>query len=50
MATVADKTNIWEPQVLGLEPAVFYSVIVVVLLMAVVAVAVVLVTRRKKSS
>ena len=50
MATVADKTNIWEPQVLGLEPAVFYSVIVVVVLIAVVAVAVVLVTRRKKSS
>lgn len=50
MVTVADKTNIWEPQVLGLEPAVFYSVIVAVILIAVAAVAVILVLRKKKSS
>ena len=50
MATVADKTNIWAPQVLGLEPAVFYSVIVAVIVIAVAVVAVVLVMRRKKSS
>jgi hypothetical protein len=50
MATVADKTNLWEPQTLGLEPAVFYSAIVAAVI-AIVAVAAVLVLRcRKKSS
>ena len=50
MATVADKTNIWAPQIFGLESDVVYSVIVVVIVIAVAVVAVVLVLRRKKSS
>ena len=48
MATFADKTNIWEPQILGLEPLFFYLVTVVAIAIAVAAVAVVLVLRRKK--
>ena len=50
MATFADKTNIWEPQVLGLKPVVFYSMIVAIIVIAGAVVATVLVMRRKKSS
>jgi hypothetical protein len=47
MHSVVDKTNLWQPQVLGLEPVVFYAVIVGVVLL-VVGVLSVSVIRRKK--
>lgn len=36
--SIADKTNMWQPQILGLEPAVFYVVLIAVaVFLAVVA-------------
>ena len=45
--SVADKTNIWQPQILGLEPTTFYAVLIIAA-MVTVAVATFLVLRRKR--
>jgi hypothetical protein len=47
MNTAVDKTNIWQPQILGLNPTVFYVTIIGATVLIVVALAVVI-TRRKK--
>ncbi len=47
MNTIVDKTNIWQSQLFGLDPAVFYALVVGVAVLIVVVVAV-LVFRRKK--
>jgi hypothetical protein len=45
--SVADKTNIWQPQFFGLEPIVFYAVLLIAATV-IIAVTVFLVLRRKK--
>jgi hypothetical protein len=47
MNTIVDKTNIWQPQLLGLDPAVFYALVIgaVALIVTVLAF---LIFRRKK--
>ena len=45
--SVADKTNIWQPQILGLEPTTFYAVLIIAATVT-VAVATFLVLRRKR--
>jgi len=47
MHSVVDKTNLWQPQVLGLEPTVFYSIVIIVVVLIVVVLAF-FVARRKK--
>jgi hypothetical protein len=47
MNTAVDKTNIWQSQILGLNPTVFYVTIIGATVLIVVALAVVI-TRRKK--
>jgi hypothetical protein len=46
--TIAATTNLWSPQILGLDSTIFYSLVVVVLAVVVVG-TVVLVFRRKRS-
>jgi hypothetical protein len=48
MHVKADKTNMWQAQLFGLEPIVFYTLIIAVI--AIVAVVAFLVMRRRKSS
>jgi len=48
MHVKADKTNMWQAQLFGLEPIVFYTLIIAVI--AIVAVVAFLVIRRRKSS
>jgi hypothetical protein len=43
----ADKTNMWQPQIFGLEPTVFYALLILAAT-AIVAVIALLVVRRKK--
>lgn len=47
MNTVVDRTNIWQPQLLGLDPAVFYTVVIGALVLIVVVLAF-LIFRKKK--
>jgi hypothetical protein len=47
MHSVVDKTNLWQPQTLGLDPTVFYAVVIGVAAFIVV-VLVVFIVRRKK--
>ena len=47
MNTIVDKTNIWQPQLFGLEPAVFYAVAIGVVVLIAVVLAF-LIFRRKK--
>jgi hypothetical protein len=44
--TKADKTNMWQAQIFGLDPTVFYAVVIVAV--AMLAVIAFFVTRRKK--
>lgn len=45
--SIADKTNMWQPQILGLEPAIFYAALIVAVAV-VLAVAAFLVWQRRK--
>jgi hypothetical protein len=45
--SIADKTNMWQPQIFGLEPTVFY-VLLILAATAIVAVIAFLAVRRKK--
>lgn len=47
MNTIVDKTNIWQPQLFGLDPAVFY-VLVIGAVALIVVVLTFLITKRKK--
>ena len=47
MNTIVDKTNIWQPQLLGLDPTVFYALVIGTTALIVVALAF-LIARRKK--
>jgi hypothetical protein len=47
MNTIVDKTSIWQPQLFGLDPAVFYA-LVVGTVVVVIAVLAALVVRRRK--
>jgi hypothetical protein len=44
--SIADKTDMWQPQILGLEPAVFYALLITAAA-AIIAVAAFLVLRRR---
>lgn len=46
--TIADNTNLWNPQIFGLDATVFY-VLIVFVVVGVIGAAIVLVLRRKKS-
>jgi len=46
MTTIATKTNMWQPQLFGLDPVVFYVLLIAVV--AILAVIAILVIRRKK--
>jgi hypothetical protein len=45
--SIADKTNMWQPQIFGLEPTVFYALLILAAT-AIVAVIALLVVHRKK--
>jgi hypothetical protein len=45
--TIADKTNMWSPQVIGLDTNALYAVVAIVVI-AVVALVIIFVARRKK--
>jgi hypothetical protein len=45
--SIADKTNMWQPQILGLEPTVFYALLILAAT-AIVAVIAFFAVRRKK--
>jgi hypothetical protein len=47
MNTVVDKTNIWQPQLLGLDPTVFYALVIGVVVLVVVVLAFLIVRRKK---
>ncbi|MBN1357908.1 hypothetical protein JW988_03975 [Candidatus Bathyarchaeota archaeon] len=46
MNTIVDRTNIWQPQLLGLDPAVFYTLLIGVAVIITVLLA--LIVRRRK--
>jgi hypothetical protein len=46
MKTTADKTNMWQPQILGLDPTVFYGFLIGVSAVIVIAIALFIVRRR----
>ena len=46
MNTIVDRTNIWQPQLLGLDPAVFYTLVIGVAVL--IAVLLALIVRRRK--
>jgi hypothetical protein len=46
--TVAVKTNLWQPQILGLEPTVFYTVSVGAATAVAVVIVLIVISRRKK--
>jgi hypothetical protein len=47
MNTIVDKTNIWQPQLLGLDPTVFYALVIGVPVLIVVVLAFFIVRRKK---
>jgi hypothetical protein len=47
MNTIVDKTNLWQPQILGLDPTVFYGLMIGVAVLVVVVLAFLIVRRRK---
>jgi len=47
MNTIVDKTNIWQPQLLGLDPTVFYSLVIGATVLIVVVLALVIARRKK---
>ena len=47
MNTIVDKTNIWQPQLLGLDPTVFYALVIGTIVLIAVVLAF-LIARRKK--
>jgi hypothetical protein len=49
LTVTVSKTNLWEPQLFGLNPVVFYAIVIVVVAIIAIAVLIaILVTRRKK--
>jgi len=44
---MVDKTNMWQPQILGLDPTVFYAVVIGAAV-AIVAVIALILMRRKR--
>jgi hypothetical protein len=49
MVTVADKTNMWHPQIMGLDQDVFYSIVVAAIVIVIMIVVAVIALRRKPS-
>jgi len=49
LTSTMDKTNMWQPQLFGLEPTVFYAIIIVIIVIVVASIAI-FVTHRKKIS
>jgi hypothetical protein len=47
MHSIVDKTNLWQPQVLGLDPTVFYAVVIGAIALIAVVLAVFFVKRKK---
>ncbi len=47
MNTIVDKTNIWQSQLLGLDPAVFYASVIGAVVLVVVVLAFLIVKRKK---
>jgi hypothetical protein len=43
----ADKTNMWQPQIFGLEPNVFYALLIIVVVVIATVVAFFVVRRKK---
>jgi hypothetical protein len=49
LTVTVSKTNLWEPQLFGLNPVVFYAIVIVVVAIIAIAVLIaILVSRRKK--
>ncbi len=46
MNTIVDRTNIWQPQLLGVDPAVFYTLLIGIAVL--IAVLLALIVRRRK--
>jgi hypothetical protein len=47
MHTIVDKANIWQPQMLGLDPAVFYALVIGAAVLIGVVLAFLIVRRKK---
>lgn len=47
MNTIVDRTNIWQPQLLGLDPTVFYGLVIGAAVLVVVVLAFLIVRRKK---
>ena len=47
MNTIVDKTNMWQPQLLGLDPTVFYALVIGATVLIVVVLAFLIVRRKK---
>ena len=47
--SIADKTNMWQPQIFGLEPTVFYALLILAATLMVVVIAFFAVRRKKKT-
>jgi hypothetical protein len=47
MHSVVDQTNLWQPQMLGLDPIVFYAVVIGAVALIVIVLAVFIVRRKK---
>jgi len=47
--SIADKTNMWQPQIFGLEPTVFYALLILAATLMVVVIAFFAVRRKKRT-
>jgi len=47
MHSIVDKTNLWQPHVLGLKPVVFYAFVIGVVVLVVIVLSVSIIRRRK---
>jgi len=47
--TIADKTNIWQPQIFGLAPTVFYALLILAAMLIVAVIAFFAVRRKKRT-
>jgi hypothetical protein len=49
MNTLVDQTNMWQPQLLGLDPTVFYALVIGAIVLIVVVLAFLIVRRKKRA-
>jgi len=47
--SIADKTNMWQPQIFGLEPTVFYALLILAATVIVAVIAFLAVRRKKRT-